>query len=110
LVQYLTGWQQIFAYVKKYYLEDATGTYINRNHFDGLVGNGAAVYGTLVCTWPQTCAVQLSERSKGAQPLIRSGTASPGLFALSGRRHFTALIFSRSRMGFFPPRLRSWPF
>src|SRR6266699_2243257 len=30
LVQYLTGWQQIFAYVKKYYLEDATGTYINR--------------------------------------------------------------------------------
>jgi len=32
LLQYLTGWQQIFAYVKKYYVEDATGTYINRNH------------------------------------------------------------------------------
>jgi len=37
LVQYLTGWQQIFAYVKKYYLEDATGTYINRNHFAGFL-------------------------------------------------------------------------
>src|SRR5207247_6491404 len=28
LIQYLTGWQQIFTYVKKYYLEEATGTYI----------------------------------------------------------------------------------
>lgn len=37
LVQYLTGWQQIFSYVKKFYLEDATGTYINRNHFSGFL-------------------------------------------------------------------------
>ena len=37
LIQYFTGWQQIFTYVKKYYLEDATGTYINRNHFAGLL-------------------------------------------------------------------------
>jgi len=37
LVQYLTGRQQIFSYVKKFYLEDATGTYINRNHFAGLL-------------------------------------------------------------------------
>src|SRR5271170_7991727 len=29
LVQYLSGWQKIFAYAKKYDLEDATGTYIN---------------------------------------------------------------------------------
>src|SRR6201998_2645117 len=37
LLQYLTGWQQIFTYVKKYYLEEATGTYINRNHFAGFL-------------------------------------------------------------------------
>ncbi|HYY72702.1 MAG TPA: O-antigen ligase family protein [Candidatus Bathyarchaeia archaeon] len=37
LIQYLTGWQQIFFYMKKFYLEDATGTYINRNHFAGLL-------------------------------------------------------------------------
>ena len=37
LIQSFTGWQQIFTYVKKYYLEDATGTYINRNHFAGLL-------------------------------------------------------------------------
>ena len=35
IVQYLTGWQQIFTYVKKYDLEEATGTFINRNHFAG---------------------------------------------------------------------------
>ncbi len=37
LIQYLTGWQQIFTYVKKYYLEEATGTYVNRNHFAGFL-------------------------------------------------------------------------
>src|SRR5580658_10458403 len=37
LVQYLSGWQQIFAYVKKFDLEEATGTYINRNHYAGFL-------------------------------------------------------------------------
>ncbi len=33
LLEYLSGHQHIFAYQKKYYLEAATGTFINRNHF-----------------------------------------------------------------------------
>jgi O-antigen ligase len=37
MVQYLTGWQQIFSYVKKFDLEEATGTYINRNHYAGFL-------------------------------------------------------------------------
>ena len=37
LVQYLTGWRQIFTYVKKDNLERATGTYINPNHYAGLL-------------------------------------------------------------------------
>lgn len=37
LVQYLTGFQKIFGFTKIYYIEDATGTYINRNHFAGLL-------------------------------------------------------------------------
>ena len=36
-VQYLTGWQKIFAYTKKYYTTEGTGTYINHNHFAGLL-------------------------------------------------------------------------
>lgn len=38
IVQYLTGWQKIFTYTKQFDLEEATGTYINRNHFAGLLG------------------------------------------------------------------------
>lgn len=37
LVQYLTGWQQIFSYVKIFNVHEATGTYINRSHFAGLL-------------------------------------------------------------------------
>ncbi len=35
--EYLTGRQHIFAFVKKYYLDSATGTLINRNHFATLL-------------------------------------------------------------------------
>ena len=31
--EYLTGRQYIFAFAKKHYLDSATGTFINRNHF-----------------------------------------------------------------------------
>ena len=37
IVQYTTGWQKIFTYSKKYDLEEATGTFINRNHYAGLL-------------------------------------------------------------------------
>jgi O-antigen ligase len=35
--QYLTGFQRIFGTPKVYYREQATGTYINHNHFAGLL-------------------------------------------------------------------------
>ncbi len=35
--QYLTGSPKIFAYTKEYDIGQATGTYINRNHFAGLL-------------------------------------------------------------------------
>lgn len=37
IIQYLTGWQKIFTYTKQFDLEEATGTYVNRNHFAGLL-------------------------------------------------------------------------
>ena len=37
IVQYLTGWQKIFTYTKEFDLKEATGTYINRNDFAGLL-------------------------------------------------------------------------
>jgi O-antigen ligase len=100
LVQYLTGWQQIFAYVKKYYLEDATGTYINRNHFAGL----------LEMVLPFTVALAL--RLAGNLRRAVQSTEAKGRSLLSAVELlplvcllflalliFTALVFSRSRMG-----------
>jgi O-antigen ligase len=100
LVQYLTGWQQIFAYVKKYYLEDATGTYINRNHFAGL----------LEMILPLTVALALSLAGKLRLAVQRSDARARGLLTASelfplilslflAVTIFIALIFSRSRMG-----------
>ena len=100
LVQYLTGWQQIFAYVKKYYLEDATGTYINRNHFAGL----------LEMVLPFTVALglhlagKLRRASQRSEAKARSLLSAPELLPLVCLFFlavviFTALIFSRSRMG-----------
>jgi O-antigen ligase len=37
IFQYLTGYQEIFTYAKQAYLEDATGTFINHNHFAGFL-------------------------------------------------------------------------
>ncbi len=37
LVQYLTGWQKIFTYRKVNYVNCATGTFINHNHFAGFL-------------------------------------------------------------------------
>jgi O-antigen ligase len=100
LVQYLTGWQQIFAYVKKFYLEDATGTYINRNHFAGF----------LEMVLPLAVALALHKAGSLRHAAQRSAAKTRRF--LSAREFlplvflvflamviFIALVFSRSRMG-----------
>ena len=37
IIQYLTGWQRVFGYTKGVNLYEATGTYINRNHYAGFL-------------------------------------------------------------------------
>jgi O-antigen ligase len=100
LVQYLTGWQHIFAYVKKYYLEDATGTYINRNHFAGLL--------EMVLPFTVALAFDVAGKLRGAaqhsEAKARNLLSAPELFPLIFLSFLalaivTALIFSRSRMG-----------
>jgi putative inorganic carbon (hco3(-)) transporter len=99
LVQYLTGWQQIFTYVKKFDLEDATGTYINRNHYAGF----------LEMILPFSLALVFYEyarlrgnrgRSMNFRKLIaKSGLQSLILWLCVSVILCAALIFSRSRMG-----------
>lgn len=100
LVQYLSGWQRIFGYVKTYDLEEATGTYINRNHYAGL----------LEMVLPLTFALAFYELNRipsTAHPAWsrwRRFAASPNLSSLVlwlaiAAVILAALIFSRSRMG-----------
>jgi putative inorganic carbon (HCO3(-)) transporter len=99
LVQYLTGWQQIFAYVKKFDLEEATGTYINRNHYAGF----------LEMILPFSLALVFYEYAKlrgnrGKSMSFRKLIAKSGLQRLVlwlcvSVILCAALIFSRSRMG-----------
>jgi putative inorganic carbon (HCO3(-)) transporter len=91
LVQYLTGWQHIFGYVKKYDLEEATGTYINRNHYAGL----------LEMVFPFALSLAFYEfwklhtkRRAGDSTLHRIAFWLSIAVVL-----FAALVYSRSRMG-----------
>jgi O-antigen ligase len=100
LIQYLTGWQQIFTYVKKYYLEDATGTYINRNHFAGFL--------EMILPFAVVLALRsagfLFENTLDGPPTLRKIVSRTELLSLVfwlflAILLFVALILSRSRMG-----------
>jgi O-antigen ligase len=100
LVQYLGGWQKIFFYAKQFDLEEATGTYINRNHYAGMLEMilpfSLALlffeYGKLRKTGSPTAVTikQLLMRQT-LQKLVLCLSIAVVLFA--------ALLFSRSRMG-----------
>jgi O-antigen ligase len=100
LLQYLTGWQQIFGYVKKYYVDDATGTYINRNHFAGLL----EMILPFVVVLALRQARVLRRVMLGGVASIRRVLSGMELVLLMlwlflATTLFAALMFSRSRMG-----------
>ena len=100
LIQYLTGWQQIFFYAKKFYLQDATGTYINRNHFAGLLEMilPFAVAFALQHAW--TLRQRMPGETAHARRLL-SSREFPFLVSwiFIAALLFAALVSSRSRMG-----------
>src|SRR5256884_7762018 len=100
LIQYLTGWQQIFTYVKKYYLEEATGTYINRNHFAGFLEMILPFAVVLALRW----AALLSKNTSSGTATLRKIASRTELLSLAlwlflATLLFVALVLSRSRMG-----------
>jgi O-antigen ligase len=100
LVQYLTGWQQIFAYVKKYYLEDATGTYINRNHFAGFLEMVLPFTVALALRLAGNLRRAVQSTEAKARSLFSAAELLPLVCLLFlALLIFTALVFSRSRMG-----------
>ena len=100
LIQYLTGWQQIFAYVKKYYLEEATGTYINRNHFAGFLEMILPFVIVLALRWTYLLSRNTSGRAGTFRKLIsRTELVSVVFWLFLAIVILAALILSRSRMG-----------
>src|SRR5580700_7921587 len=99
LVQYLSGWQQIFAYVKRFDLEEATGTYINRNHYAGFL--------EMIVPFSLAWVFYEYAKFRGARA---SGINFRNFIARSAIQRLVlslsvsvvlsvALVFSRSRMG-----------
>ena len=103
MVQYLTGYQKIFGFTKQFYTDDATGTYINRNHFAGFL--------ELVIPFAAMMVFyNLQSRSAHGVPerqRLRGGRYSLSLHAPILFYVFIvillliAVVFSRSRMGIF---------
>lgn len=102
LMQYLTGWQQIFSFVKKYYLQDATGTYINRNHFAGLLEMTLPLVVAMALRQTQHMRHKCKRENSLARDVL-SGKELPAFvfWLFLAALLFTALFFSRSRMGLF---------
>jgi len=100
LVQYLTGWQRIFTYVKKYYLEEATGTYINRNHFAGFM---EMILPFVVALGLLSMELMIKNTSEARASLPRLFSRrelfSLVLWFFLAILFFTVLVLSRSRMG-----------
>ncbi|MCI0351291.1 MAG: O-antigen ligase family protein, partial [Acidobacteriales bacterium] len=100
LTQYLTGWQQIFTYVKQYNLEEATGTYINRNHYAGFLEMTLPFSLALVFSHARTLRkAQHDERGPVGGLLVRAEFQKLVFWLAWSVLLFVALVFSRSRMG-----------
>jgi O-antigen ligase len=98
IIQYLTGYQKIFGFTKQFYTEDATGTFINHNHFAGF----------LELVIPFAAMMVFYNLQSRSAPSFRRGRAGgnsldPRIFfyAFIVILLFLAVIFSRSRMGIF---------
>ncbi len=104
LAQYLMNVQKIFWFTKKYDLEEATGTYINRNHFAGFL---EMVLPFAVCLAMYEGEKLLARRKHGsghAKKLTAKLTSDVKtqaviLWLAVAVVLMAAIVFSRSRMG-----------
>lgn len=96
-VQYLAGWQYIFATPKQFGATVATGTYINANHFAGLL---EMVLPFMLASILFRAPAHASRRGANWAHVVSSPATSRilrdvVLFAIVG----VGLVFSESRMG-----------
>ncbi len=99
IIQYLTGWQRIFGYVKQVDIFSATGTYINHDDFAGFL----EMIFPFLLAGAFYFAQQWMEQSRWKSEKDGGKPASPGVKALmylfGVLMLAIAVIFSRSRSG-----------
>jgi O-antigen ligase len=96
--EYLSGHQHIFGYAKRFYTDEASGTFINRNHF--------ATY--LAATLPFALALALHRRGESPParswrerlaPLLEPRGASRVIAAIASASIWIGVVLSYSRAG-----------
>ena len=101
LAQYLGGWQFIWGYRRRFYTGSATGTYINHNHFAGLLEMILPFCVALAMYQWNTVAGHSRRRplrhflERLGEPDVMKGV----VLALVAVLFFVAIVFSFSRMG-----------
>ncbi len=102
MVQYLTGYQKIFGFTKQFYTDEATGTYINHNHFAGFLELVIPFAAMMVFynLQPMSAHGVPERRSRGGR-YSRSLHPQILFYVFIVILLLVAVVFSRSRMGIF---------
>jgi O-antigen ligase len=102
LLQYLANWQYIFTYPKKFYTTQATGTYINPNHYAGFLEMILPLAFVLALYQLERLGRTNPTLSRRANLGFQSERVAPLIFfSFASLLIFGAILFSRSRMGIF---------
>ena len=100
LVQYTSGRQQIFTYKKVFYTAQATGTYINPNHFAGLLEMILPLSFALALEQLERIGrARKAELHRADRAYQSEDIATLVFFLFSSLLLFTAILCSRSRAG-----------
>jgi len=100
LAQYLAGWNYIWTVPRRYYLGSASGTYVNHNHFAGLLemilplSLGFALY-----RWQSARRHRGSARRALIEVFNDPAMIQSLLLLFAAAILFVAVVFSFSRMG-----------
>ena len=100
LIQFLTGYPRIFAYTKTLNIEMATGTYINYDHFAGLME--MILPFALATAFSQVSVLAVQDPENLEQPGTspsREELPKLAMWILLAALFLVALVFSESRTG-----------
>ncbi len=99
MVQYLADWHRIFALQKVYYTAHATGTYVNPNHFSGLLEMILPLLAAAALYHWECWSLQGALRRKRDEVREVDALARACFFSALAVFLLAAILFSRSRMG-----------